>query len=50
MTIDDKIRYNKLQYDIKKESAKILALSSEKIDKYEYLQEKKYYFLIKIKC
>ena len=50
MTIDDKIKYNKLQYDIKKESAKILALSSEKIDKYEYLQEKKYYFLIKIKC
>ena len=37
MTIDDKIRDEKLQYDIKREVAKILALSSVKIDKYEYL-------------
>ena len=37
MTIDDKIRDEKLQYDINREAAKISALSSEKIDKYEYL-------------
>ena len=38
MPIDDKIRdKKKLQYDIDRESAKILALSSGKIDKYEYL-------------
>ena len=37
MTIDDKIRDEKLQYDINGEAAKISALSSGKIDKYEYL-------------
>ena len=37
MTIHDKIRDEKLKYDIKKEAAKIPALSSGKIDKYEYL-------------
>ena len=37
MTIDDKIRDEKLQYDINKEAAKILELSSENIGKYEYL-------------
>ena len=37
MTIDDKIRYEKLQYDSNLEVAKILALSSRKVDKYEYL-------------
>ena len=37
MTIDDKIRDEKLQYDIDREAAKISALSSSKIDKYEYL-------------
>ena len=37
MTIDDKIRYEKLQYDIKREAAKISALSSGQIDKYEYI-------------
>ena len=37
MTIDDKIRDEKLQYHINKEAAKISALSSDKIDKYEYL-------------
>ena len=37
MTIDDKIRDEKLQYDIKREPAKISALSSEKINKHEYL-------------
>ena len=37
MTVDDKIRSKKLQKDIKKEAAKISALSSGKVDKYEYL-------------
>ena len=37
MTIEDQIRDEKLQYDINRESAKISALSSGKIDKYEYL-------------
>ena len=30
-------KYEKLQYDINREAAKISALSSRKIDKYEYL-------------
>ena len=37
MTIDNQIKDEKLQYDINGEAAKILALSSSKIDKYEYL-------------
>ena len=37
MKTDDKIRDEKLQYDINREAAKISALSSGKIDKYEYL-------------
>ena len=37
MTIDDQIRDEKLQYDINREAAKITALSSNKIHKYEYL-------------
>ena len=37
MTIEDQIKDEKLQYDINRESAKISALSSGKIDKYEYL-------------
>ena len=37
MTINDQIRHEKLQYDISREAAKILALSSGKIDKYKYL-------------
>ena len=37
MTIDDKTRDEKLQYDINREAAKISALSSGKTDKYEYL-------------
>ena len=36
MIIDDKIKNEKLQYDIKREAAKISALSSSKIGKYEY--------------
>ena len=37
MTIDGKIRDEKLQYDINREVAKISALSSGKIGKCEYL-------------
>ena len=37
MTIEDKIKDEKLQYDINREAAKISALSSGKIDKYECL-------------
>ena len=37
MTIGDMIINEKLEYDINREAAKISALSSGKIDKYEYL-------------
>ena len=37
MTNDDKIIDDKLQFNINRETAKISALSSGKIDKYEYL-------------
>ena len=37
MTIDDQIKDEILQYDIDREAAKISALSSGKIDKYEYV-------------
>ena len=37
MTIIDQIRDEKLQYNINREAAKISALSSGKIHKYEYL-------------
>ena len=36
MTIYDKIKDGKLQYSINREAAKVSALSSGKIDKYEY--------------
>ena len=39
MTIGDKIRNKKIQYDINREAANISALSSGKIDKYEYITE-----------
>ena len=39
MTINDEIRDDKLQYDINREAAKISALSSCKIQKYEYLTD-----------
>ena len=41
MTIADKIRDEKLQYDINREPAKISALSSSKVAKCEYLTGKK---------
>ena len=36
MTIDDKIRDGKLQYNTNREAAKISALSSGKFDEHEY--------------
>ena len=41
MTNDDKIKDEKLQYNINREAAKISALSTGKIDKYEDLAGKK---------
>ena len=41
MTIEDQVKDEKLQYDINREAAKISALSSGKIDKYEYLTGEK---------
>ena len=37
MTIDDQIENEILQYDINQEAAKVSALSSGEINKYEYL-------------
>ena len=37
MTINDQIKDERIQYDINREAAKISALSSAKINKYEYL-------------
>ena len=37
MTIGDKFKDEKIQHDINRKAAKILALSSRKINKYEYL-------------
>ena len=49
MTIDDKIKDEKLQYDIDSEAAKISVLSSGTIDKLNILQVKKFCLLIKDK-
>ena len=35
--LDDKIKANQAQYDLEREAAKISALSSKELDKYEYL-------------
>ena len=35
--LDDKIKANKAQYDLDSEAAKISALSSGELEKYEYL-------------
>ena len=40
MTIDEKIKDEKQQYDINREAAKISVWSSKKIDKYDYLKGK----------
>ena len=47
MIIDEKIRDDKLHYDINREAAKILTLLSEKIG--NILQAKKYYLPFQIK-
>ena len=41
MTTEDQIRDEKLQHDSNKEAAKISALSTGKISKYEYLTSEK---------
>ena len=41
MTIDDKIKDKKLQYNINREAANISALSAGKVNKYEYLTGEK---------
>ena len=41
MTIADKIRHGKLQYDINREGTKISTLSSGQVDKYKYLTGEK---------
>ena len=48
MTIDNKIRDEKLQYNISRETAKISTETSGQIDKYEYLTSEKNYLLIKV--
>ena len=48
MTTDDKIMDEKIQYNIKREAAKISTLSSGKIDNMNFLQVNKYYHLIKV--
>ena len=35
--LDNKIKSNQAQYDLDREAAKISALSSKELDKYEYL-------------
>ena len=49
MTIEDQIKDEKLQYDINREAAKISALSSGKIDEYEYLTGEEILHLINSK-
>ena len=41
MTIDDKIKNEKLQFNINRETAKISAFLSDKFGKYEYLNVEK---------
>ena len=41
MTIDDRIRDEKVQFDINKQAAKTSALSSNKFNNYEYLTGEK---------
>ena len=46
MTIDEKIRNEKMQYNINRDTAKI---SASKTDNMNILQMKKYYLMIKVK-
>ena len=38
-TLDEKIKSNKAQYELEKEAAKISALLSSKLEKYQYLTD-----------
>ena len=49
MTIDEKIRDKKLQYNIKRETSKISVFSSSELINMNMLHVKKYYLLIKVK-
>ena len=48
MTIDNKIRDEKLKFNIQREAPKISALLFGKIENMNFLQVKKYYILIKV--
>ena len=48
MIIDDKIKDEKVQYNINRRAAKILALSSGKFINMNILQVEKYYHLIQV--
>ena len=50
MTVDHKIRYEKLQYDINIEAAKYQQYHLEKSLNMNILQVEKYYHLIKEEC
>ena len=49
MTIDDKVKDGKLQYDINREAAKISDYYQVKLINMNILQVKKFYHLIKVK-
>ena len=49
MTVDDQIKDTKIPYDVNREAAKKSALSSGKIDQYEYLRGEEIFLLIKSK-
>ena len=46
--LDDRIKTNKAQYDLDREAAKISALSSGELEKYEYLKST-HYLIMKIR-
>ena len=48
MTIDDKIKGEKLQYDIDREITKVTAYQLEKLPNMNILKTKKYCYLIKV--
>ena len=48
MIIHDKIRDEKLQYDINRNAAKISPLSFGKIDKYVFLTSEEYCHLVRV--
>ena len=50
MTINDKTKGKKLQFDIKRETAKTSALSSGKIDKYEFITSDQSRIIQQEKC